>query len=383
MRPRFFNVLLAVSVLAASLLGGMACGKVVPRPTDADGAPGDPLEESVTDGEPPVPLPEEPGTPPGEEAVPSPVASTPPGGIPSPPNGILGPGEADKILAANAQPRIDVQSHGAEPRAPVVFTAKAGAKETLRMRMGMELTAAGNQAAAQPPIEMTFALTTAAADARGESPIAGELRGIDVKPATPDQAKMAEAMRGPLSALEGLKFDYSLTKTGMHRDFKLQKSAKLGGPQAQIAMGIVQSYRSTATPFPEEPLGIGATWTVVSRHPDAGADLMQFSTCKIVERSGNQVTLEISTKQLAAAAEVAAFGLAPGVKPRLTSFDSGGTGRTVYDTTRAAVISSKSTVNTRMALEIVQQGAPVNTAVEQKVTIEFEGVDGKTAPKKK
>jgi len=354
----------------------------VPRPTGAptaqgDEATGEPSGQAESD---PV-LAADPTLPPGETSGEAVTVVAAPGGIPSPPDGILGPGEADKILAANAPPRIELESAGAEPRERVIFSAKPGTEETLRMRMGMDLVAAGARAAAQPPIEMLFGLKTLPPNARGESPVSGELRGIEVKPVTPDQAKMADAMRGPLSALEGLKFEYSLTKAGMHRNFKLRQTKKLGGPQAQIAMGIVQSYRSTATPFPDEPLGVGATWTVVSRHPDAGADLMQFSKCKLVERSGKRVTLEITTKQLAAAAEVAAFGLGPGVKPRLTSFVSGGTGRTVYDTSKAAVASSKSTVNTRMALEIIQQGTPVNTAVEQKVTIEFESIDPKQTQK--
>ena len=74
-----------------------------------------------------------------------------------------------------------------------------------------------------------------------------------------------------------------------------------------------QSFESMTAPLPDEPIGLGARWEVITRVANGGADLVQDATYTLKARDGDKASLGVVVVQLAARDTVQAPGLPPGV----------------------------------------------------------------------
>jgi len=296
--------------------------------------------------------------------------------LPKPKNGVLGPGEADKILAVGARPKVSLLEAGAEPRADLSYVLVKGAtqKFVMGMDMVMGMTMAGKSLppTAIPRMNMAVQMTPTDKNAAGEWKIDSKVTSISLDPKGSQQEQMAAAMRPQVEGMKGLGMSYWMDPKGQVRDVKTVVPPGLPASAQQMLSGINQSFESIVAPLPKEPVGVGAKWQVISRVSSSGADLVQAAVYTLKARSGDKITLDVKLTQLAASDTIKAPNMPPGISANLKSFDSTGGGSTQGDVKSGVPGAGKIELKTAMAIAVAGAGgagAAGDSAVDTKVTI--------------
>lgn len=95
-----------------------------------------------------------------------------------------------------------------------------------------------------------------------------------------------------LTALQGLRGTLAVDERGSVSDADWSVPSGLDQRQTQQVDGL-QRTLSAVVPLPEEPVGVGATWTVIDRQASGGLDLTVVRTYELIERCGNQLVLSM------------------------------------------------------------------------------------------
>lgn len=115
-----------------------------------------------------------------------------------------------------------------------------------------------------------------------------------------------------------------------------------------------------ATIFPDEPIGVGGSWQVVTDIESLGLSLTQVATTTVVSIDGDLVTLDASIEQT----PTGAMNLGPA---ELIEFDFAARidGTSIIDLSTSSVISDVTT-ESKLAMEIIDDG--VNSKFDQTTT---------------
>lgn len=291
-------------------------------------------------------------------------------------NGILPPGAADKIFAAGARVAVKLTSPGAEPREALAYALTTGSKPQLDMNMDMVMSLQmGDQAlppTALPRMVMGLDILVGERGPDKSWKIDAALERVGLQAKGPQQEAMASQMRAPMDKLKGLQLGYFISPTGHVRDIKIRMPAGFPQQAEQLLSGMNQSFEAMVTPLPEEPVGVGATWEVVTRVSSSGADLVQLATYTLKARAGTKATLDVTVKQVAAKATINPPGLPAGTTARMISFHSNGGGLSQIDTTSVAPVSGRMDVKSGMQLEVGDASAKAErTTVETTLMVEY------------
>jgi hypothetical protein len=205
--------------------------------------------------------------------------------------------------------------------------------------------------------------------AETEWPIQGKLSKITVEAREPAQDQIAAALRPQLGSLEGIGMNYFVDDKGRIRDVQVTLPESLPPAAGPMMSGMTQSIESMTSPLPDEPIGIGAKWEVLSRIVANGADLLQVSIMTMEKRDGKVLSLDAAVQQFAAKNAVNPPGMPPGASARLLSYKCQGGGKPVFDTTDVAPIGGSMSVNSAMEIELTmdvdgkteKQATSVNT----------------------
>lgn len=298
--------------------------------------------------------------------------------LPAAPNGILPPGAADALVKVGGAPRVTLVDAGAEPRTPLAYHFKKGDKQPLRISLDMTMGMKSQQMAMPemtlPRMAMRLGLTASDVKPSGEAKIDALLDAFTVEPQGQAQEAIASALRPSLDPMKGMKLSYWVAPNGHVRDLDVKLDN--APPQAQQALqGVSQSFESMTAPLPDDAVGVGARWEVLTRVTNGGADLVQKATYTLTKRDGAKASLGVVVDQLAARDTVQAPGLPPGVTAKLQHFSSSGAGTTEIETTSMAPSGGKLDVSSAMKLEVAQAGAsakPESIEVQTKLRVGFE-----------
>jgi hypothetical protein len=314
-----------------------------------------------------VPITAEPAPPSRAELAPENAQGQ---ALPPSRNGILTPGAADKIIPVGAKPVVKLLEGGAEPRADLSYALVKGAAQ--KMNMAMDMTMGVKTAAQALPAQtiprMTMGLDTTAADknAAGEFKIDSVLTTVGLEPAGATQEQMARALRPQLEAMKGLTMGYWVNAKGNVRDVKLGIPAGMPAQAQQLIQGMSQSFESMVTPLPNEAVGVGARWQVLTRTASGGADILQSAIYTLKSRSGHRATLQVQLTQLAANDTIQTAQMPAGMSAKLKAFNSGGSGTTNLDLKSVVPESGEMTLKVGMEIQVQGAGPGANedTAVE-------------------
>jgi hypothetical protein len=250
-------------------------------------------------------------------------------GLPASKTGVLKPGEADRVHAKKAPPKVTLVAPGAEPRAVLTYTFREGDRQqlpiTLDVAMNMRDPAGNALPTAVPRLVMRLDLLTKEVRS-GTAGMEALVLGLDIVPKGPLEGRVAEALKGQLDTVKGLRMTYHLAKDGRMSDMVVVLPD--GAPPAaqQTLASMSQSFESMTAPFPKEAVGIGARWRLTGRVSTGGADILQRVTYTLLGKEGDRVRLGLSVVQLAADPTVKAPGMPDQVKATMKAFHSQGAG---------------------------------------------------------
>jgi len=262
-----------------------------------------------------------------------------------PEKGVFAPGEADKVLAAGAPPKVELLGAGADPKVALVPSPGAGEQKesiSVAMRLGPQSGALNveygiaykvekpkdkpkddkNEAAAPEPVKVVgkvVAVAPAASIPRDLSDQIGKLKGMEIRWA-------ASPERGA--------FDVA---------YALPKGADAG--MSTLVNPLVEAIGLATPPLPSKPVGVGAYWIATDRVTSSIVDVMRYRVFHVEKIEKDRATLTMEIRQYAVKGEVEAGG---GQKLAVDQFESSGKGRTEW--TAHGLLPARSEAQVRMAV---------------------------------
>jgi hypothetical protein len=302
-----------------------------------------------------------------------------------PPHGILPEGYADRLLAAGAPPQVRLVSPGAEPRTVLRYVYKKGDKAHIGLTTDLAMSMAIDANAATedplpaprktPRITMGFATTIAAVDADGTALVNAVYEAAKASGGTP---AANAAVEKSLAGIGGSTISYRVTASGRVSDVVLKLDPALQGPAREAMENTAASSSDLATPLPEVPIGVGATWFVDSRVASGGLDLFRRTkttldaVAGVGERTGPRITVrqQVATVAASPVANLAKLRQLTNASATLTEFSSRATGTTRQGLTRVADLLGKAHVDVenRMRVTTEETSLYFHTGIAMDVT---------------
>lgn len=210
-----------------------------------------------------------------------------------PANGVFGPGEADKQLAAGATPKVALGVDGGQPRIDLSVAPKIGAKWTGSLDLSLQLDPQ------QQPIPLALKLAVEVAKGKAEgAPLTLSWRVTDAGLGAGARAGGdAAALFGQL---KGAKVEFDLLPNSIVTHPRTDNS-KVQSPDAvEIIRSLSDVLATIVVPRPGAPLGPGAAWMVTNRDPFMGLDLLTYRMAKIDSATSEEAMVSVVIKRYAA-----------------------------------------------------------------------------------
>lgn len=337
---------------------------------------------------PPPTDPDRPGTPPPPTQPPPPEAPPlqPPPEPVQPPQTPEPPLDPAPIPAAEEidQPEVQVRliEPGEEPRRELRYEilATASQETTITMEMSSRITREGQEIAAPdvPPLAMRMHFDVAEG-ANGMFIIEGELREIRLE--TDEVAEngeqvdidpMVHMMNQALRELQGVTMVSRIDDRGITEETQVEVPPGINPELANLARELEQPITNIGIHLPEEEIGEGARWEVVTTRDQQGIDVTQTIVYELVSLNGERANLRMTLSQTAEPQQTE--------QGRLRSLQSTGTGTATIDFQRAAAIRSQSEIESRIELTIMENGQELDVLQEVTMKSRLESSDRQEEP---
>jgi hypothetical protein len=224
-----------------------------------------------------------------------------------PASGVFGPGEADRALAADAPPKIEVFQDGADPKIQLAAHAPS-AEEKLKLVL---LFSSGGQPF--PPLDLSLVVAPEGAKKDDKDQPTTEPKKDEPAPTGPPRivVRIAEAKlagqggKAPkevadlIGKLKDSKISFTLEKSGpknFARELTKDADKNLDIPLRALEDTLASVY----VPAPDKPVGEGAYWMVTDRRASLGVNVVRYRVFKIAKINGDTAIMTVDLKQYAA-----------------------------------------------------------------------------------
>ncbi|RME26811.1 MAG: hypothetical protein D6798_05905 [Deltaproteobacteria bacterium] len=260
-------------------------------------------------------------------------------------------------VPALAEPSLALVDPGAEPRRPLRFHPAPGTTEQVRMTMEMasQMAMGGTTMPAMkiPPMILDLDLEVLEIEADGDIRYRFTIADTGVGAGDDVGTDVVTAMSAAMQPLEGTSGEVTVSPTGVSRDATLTPSA---GADPQMVADMRKSMANASAPLPEEPVGVGARWTLTSDMNEGGLQFQQVASYELVELTDTTITLRVDVQQSAEPQAFAPDGLPPGATAVLSHMGSKGSGSTVLRFDRVMPTRSDMQMHTDMTVNLQAQG---------------------------
>lgn len=272
------------------------------------------------------------------------------------------PAEANaKAESAAAAPaaEVRVEDAGAGEKIKLRYQFKAGESVTARMdmKMSMKMDMGAGQAVAidMPTIGMKMKIRTLDVLPVGNLKYEFVFDSVEVAhdAQLPDTA--LESLKDALKSFEGTTGQAEVTPRGVTLKADLQAPQNANPQIRQMMDSLRQQMNQMSVPFPEEPVGAGAHWTVTTRMQANGIAITNIYHYTLEKMENGVLEMKVSLEQKADPQEIKSPGLPPGTVVKLMEMQSGGTGK-IRTTLSQLIPESEASSEIQMKMQ-VQSGA--------------------------
>lgn len=207
---------------------------------------------------------------------------------------------------------------------------------------------AGPQTVDPPPVVQTIRLRVGAVAADGTARVSFEV--IDATVGRGNALTPAEDLTytAALAGLRGIGGSGRLSPQGHLDAVELSLPTDVG-PSVRAQVASLRSQITRLTPsLPNEPVGVGGSWSSESTTSLGGATVTQSVTTTITAITGDQVSYRSTTRSTAARQPLPAVGLPTGTTATLASSELNGTGTGTLDLATLASTSSTTASGTQV-----------------------------------
>lgn len=280
------------------------------------------------------------------------------------------PPRPDVVVPA---PAIELMSAGKAPLVALRYTPKVGRQETLLYTASMGFGVADSPEAKWtvemlPPITMTADLTATKVDASGtfDSEFVVRAAGVTADPELPIESMVF--LQDAIEPIISMKGWSKIDARGV--TLTLQADAPAGANPTTLQMydNMRPTLTSMSVPFPEEPVGVGGSWRVVSDLKGSLMALKQSALVQVVAIAGNEVTLRITIEQTAPPQRMESNGDS---KVDLLSLSSTGTGDVIIDLTRLVPTSATYDAHTMLVTKTTTEAGDAFVTMHSTMRIDY------------
>ena len=253
---------------------------------------------------------------------------------------------------------------GANPRKLLRFTPKKGDKQStvMTMKMAQSMVMRGQKLPPVPTPAMKFAIDLAVTDVASNGDVTFEFTYPDAKVVDEEGTASAAkaAMEGMLKSMIGLKGKGVITSRGFTQSSDVELPPGAAPQLTAVIDSMKESLSKMSSPVPEEPIGVGAKWSVSQSITANGITLEQVSVHTVKAINGDKFDLAVEVTQKADKQEMKAPGLPEGAKMTLESLESNGKGTMLMNPTELFPVSEvKTETKSTMELDIGGQAQPM------------------------
>lgn len=270
-----------------------------------------------------------------------------------------------------ATPVVKLHDPGVNPQ-QIRFQFKEGDTQQIimTMKLSMAQSMGGNAAGpamAMPALTIPVTSTIVGVNEKGAS---FEMVLGSITTAAEDNSPMAQMFAGAMKQLEGMKITGLVDDRGQKSNIEVE-SAAASNPQLA---GQIQSIRNSLTqmtpPLPEEPIGVGATWSYVLDAESNGVKASNTSTLKLVRRDGNALALTMNTSVHADAQKLTNPGMPPGAE--LLGMQGKGSGESTILLNRVfpAAMEGKTNVQIDIKATMGQTEMSMSQTIDMQLAVE-------------
>ncbi|MBM4362230.1 MAG: hypothetical protein FJ104_06080, partial [Deltaproteobacteria bacterium] len=193
-----------------------------------------------------------------------------------------------------------------------VAFAAAGPRAGKKPTGTVELAIQTGPRSALPTIELSFALEPEGktdADLRGPSEVVA--RAVSAKLAKTQPGALPPGLDAEVAKLKGGRLRWLVAPSGAGRLIAAELPASVEPSLGQVLGSAGDALSLVFTPYPTEPVGVGAYWMVTSRDRYAGLDVVAYRMVKVEASDASGVTLSVNTRRFAAGGSFALPGIPP------------------------------------------------------------------------
>lgn len=282
--------------------------------------------------------------------------------FPSPKSGILTPADADKIVASGARARVRLLDAGKEPLEKVAYAPAKGDAVAIHLDLGskIDLSAQGQPTPAilVPPQVLDVDVQTEEADEATGALVAMLLRKVTVRPEGQIDQASADQLSKQLENLKGYALRERVSSHGVGSELKVEVPASAPEGAEQLLTSLNAAFRAMIVALPEEPIGTGARWQVLSRDDSSTiTSVVELDEYTLKDRSGTKLTVDVVARQLAASDKIKLpMGMPASVSTKLVKLSASSTGSLVIDTKQMGPVKGRSTYTMKVTMDASAPG---------------------------
>lgn len=231
---------------------------------------------------------------------------------------------------------VSLLDAGQEPHVQVRYRFAADverAQMVLRLSMGMEAGANRIPDTPLPPVRTTLELRKETEDQDGDA-TQFRFRFLEAKAVQESgiDSTLIAGLNRELQILQGLSGTLNVTPTGVFLQTSFDTPGGLSPRVDQVLQSIHQQIEQLSTPFPDEPIGVGARWELTKPIRSGDGQVSQTTVYRLMEMAGSSGQL-MSSVFLESRTENEPLGT-PGVSAFLESYKGNGFGRIEFNLAR-------------------------------------------------
>lgn len=259
-------------------------------------------------------------TPVVAEAEPAPVTETPPATV-DPAVGEAANGGTDSWPIPKPEvsevPLVDdsvtLKTAGAEPHSTLRFSPEPGVSKTVELSMEMQVSMTVGNKTIDPsvlPVVTVQMNVTATPEKGGATSYAYAVTSASREPMDGASERLKKAMDTAVEGMKESSGSLSIDTRG-RRTAAEYALPEVPTPNLRPSLaGFQQSFSQLFVALPEEPVGVGGTWSATTHFQLSGIPIEQRATYTLQSRKGDTLTLGVSFEQSATGPAEAPAGVA-------------------------------------------------------------------------
>jgi len=271
---------------------------------------------------------------------------------------------------------IKLLEPGKKPRRALRWSRALGLEERLTMRVDTEVDALIGVLNAKPaPRSVTLELTVRTNEAlpEGTAAFSFTVDEIHAHHAASVPPKARKNRDEAVATMRGLQGSYRIDDLGAIQEVVIDLPADASRELWSLSEDLEWALRQLAAPFPEEPIGAGARWTIDRAVEQSGVNANEVSTLKITKLKKQLITLKTEVRQSATPQTFRNPGSSMLVQ--LTEYNAEAAGKMTWDPTRLVPRSAEMsfTETKHVRYKVKRQPTTMIAVTRRKLTIPSPG----------